>query len=213
LICRIDAGKWSTELGRRTQQFGFRFSYADNTIEEAPAIPDYFASLIDRLCEATDAGGEPVLSRRPNQIIVNEYTPGQGINPHIDRDLFEDGIVSVSLLSDIQMLFDSDLSHAGRRTVIETDPQQTLQVQPITDSMVPVWLDRRSLVVMRGESRYKWSHEIPARAHDSKNGRIVCRKRRVSITFRVVKKQHAAPKPKAKAPAKPPPAKSSGAET
>ena len=66
--------------------------------------------------------------QRPNQLIVNEYTPGQGIHAHIDRDLFEDGIVAISLLSDIQMIFDSDLSHTGRTNVIETDPQQKMQV-------------------------------------------------------------------------------------
>ena len=68
--------------------------------------------------------------------------------------------------------------------------------------MVPVWLDRRSLIVMRDESRYKWSHEIPARAHDSKNGRIVRRQRRISVTFRRVK-NYCKPRPKSGKQAKP----------
>ena len=42
--------------------------------------------------------------QRPNQLIVNEYMPGQGIHAHIDRDLFEDGIVATSLLSNIRYL-------------------------------------------------------------------------------------------------------------
>eukprot|EP00667_Euglena_gracilis_P015900 EG_transcript_16573 len=189
LLGCIDQQKWANDLVRRTQQYGYTFCYATGNLDAAEPIPAYYDTLIDRLCKVLDTNGQPVFPQRPNQLIVNEYTPGQGINPHIDRDLFEDGIVIVSLLSDIQMVFDSDLSHVGRVNVIETDPQQRLQVQPLTDTMVPVWMERRSLVVLKGESRYKWSHEIPARAHDSKNGRMVRRKRRVSVTFRVVRRQ------------------------
>ena len=39
-------------------------------------------------------------------MIVNEYEPGQGINPHIDNtNLFRDTIVSVSLGSPTIMIF------------------------------------------------------------------------------------------------------------
>lgn len=39
-----------------------------------------------------------------NQLIINEYNPGQGINPHIDNPiLFSSPIVSLSLGSDCIM--------------------------------------------------------------------------------------------------------------
>ena len=44
-----------------------------------------------------------------DQMIVNEYEPGQGINPHIDNTtLFRDTIVSVSLGSPTVMVFEKD---------------------------------------------------------------------------------------------------------
>lgn len=46
-------------------------------------------------------------SRRPlfNQMIVNSYSPGQGIRAHVDLASFADGIVSVSLHSPVVMDF------------------------------------------------------------------------------------------------------------
>lgn len=41
-----------------------------------------------------------------DQLIVNEYEPGQGINPHIDNiKLFKSDIASLSLGSDCIMIF------------------------------------------------------------------------------------------------------------
>ena len=48
----------------------------------------------------------------------------------------------------------------------------------------PLFLARRSLVVMSGEARYDWRHAIPARKSDRHMGLIVSRGRRVSLTFR-----------------------------
>lgn len=50
-----------------------------------------------------------------------------------------------------------------------------------TGRKVDVWLDRRGLVVMRGEARRKWQHEI-VRGRKSGKGDGW---RRVSLTFRV----------------------------
>ncbi len=42
-----------------------------------------------------------------DQLIVNEYQPGQGISPHIDnKTLFSDIIVSLSLGSNAVMIFE-----------------------------------------------------------------------------------------------------------
>jgi alkylated DNA repair dioxygenase AlkB len=41
-----------------------------------------------------------------NQLIINEYEPGQGINPHVDNTtLFTDTVVSLSLGSEAIMNF------------------------------------------------------------------------------------------------------------
>ena len=61
---------------------------------------------------------------------------------------------------------------------------------------VPVWLPRRSLLVMRGAARYCWSHGITPRHYDTLPGRelglqlegltLIDRDVRVSLTFRSV---------------------------
>ena len=52
--------------------------------------------------------------------------------------------------------------------------------------MVPILLEPRSLVVMRGPARYEWTHGIPKRKQDIFNGQTLIRERRLSITFRNV---------------------------
>ena len=45
-----------------------------------------------------------------------------------------------------------------------------------------VLIEKESLYIMSGESRYKWKHEIKQRKYD--NG--IPRKRRISVTFRKI---------------------------
>jgi alkylated DNA repair dioxygenase AlkB len=42
------------------------------------------------------------------------------------------------------------------------------------------------LLILSGEARYDWTHEIPARKSDVINGARQPRTRRVSLTFRTV---------------------------
>lgn len=51
-----------------------------------------------------------------------------------------------------------------------------------------VVLPRRSLIIMTGEARYCWQHAITHRRTDKINGRMVKRQRRVSLTFRRVRR-------------------------
>jgi hypothetical protein len=51
---------------------------------------------------------------------------------------------------------------------------------------VPVWLPPRSLLVLRGEARYEWSHGIAPRKLDRVGGQLTRRGTRVSLTFRRV---------------------------
>ena len=102
----------------------------------------------------------------PSQAIINEYLPGQGISAHIDHPmLFHDPIVSLSLGSPCVMMFSKE------------------------DLKIPVLLPQRSLVILSGDSRWKWKHCIPARKFDEFAGRKIVRNRRVSVTFRSVKKK------------------------
>ncbi|WP_301183733.1 alpha-ketoglutarate-dependent dioxygenase AlkB [Rhizobium sp. X9] len=101
----------------------------------------------------------------PDQVIANEYLPGQGISAHVDCvPCFDDTIVSISLLSACEMVF-RDLRGPA---------------------MCGVLLQPRSGVLLRDSGRYGWTHEIPAGKSDIVNGIKVLRSRRISLTFRKV---------------------------
>lgn len=153
LLSHIDASEWNTSLKRRTQHYGYEYNYTSkDALKPTTPIPEWCTFLIDRLD----------LSVRPDQMIVNEYNPGQGIAAHIDHPrVFGDTIVSVSLGSPVIM--DMTLKRDGLHE--------------------EVTLPRRSALILKGDARYKWYHGIAARRSD--HG--VERQRRVSLTFRKMK--------------------------
>ena len=76
----IDASEWSHEIGRRVQHYGFRYDYSRRTsgrTEPAAPFPAWATAAAERLEDVF--GGT-----RPEQCIVNEYLPGQGIGMHAD---------------------------------------------------------------------------------------------------------------------------------
>ena len=156
LLQAIDKERWSHKLSRRTQHYGYIYDYKrGSSYAKTTPIPHWCDFLIDRLVDKN------VLARRPNQMIINEYMPGQGIAPHIDDpSSFDDGIVSVSLGSPIYMDFIGDKKRKE------------------------VYLPRRSMFSLHKQARYLWKHGIAARKYDHK----IMRKRRVSLTFRIMKR-------------------------
>jgi alkylated DNA repair dioxygenase AlkB len=151
---------WSNDLARRVQHFGFRYNYKLRAVSAADRVPDappIIQALGERL---VDLG---YFTSQPDQIIVNEYQPGQGISPHIDRETcFGSSVASLSLGSDAVMDFRSP-SAAGA-----------------------VLLRARSLVVLMDDARYSWQHSIAQRRNDEIAGLELTRRRRVSLTFRTV---------------------------
>jgi alkylated DNA repair dioxygenase AlkB len=51
-------------------------------------------------------------------------------------------------------------------------------------------LEPRSLLIMTGEARYKWTHGIPKADTDEWNGKLIPRSRRVSLTYRTIVKEY-----------------------
>ena len=96
---------WSHELSRRVQHFGYRYNYKLRALSAADRIaelPETIRALGRRL---VDLG---YFASAPDQVIVNEYEPGQGISPHVDRQTcFGSAVASLSLASDIVMEFRS----------------------------------------------------------------------------------------------------------
>ena len=162
LLATIDGLPWLGDLRRRVQHYGYRYDYTRRGIDRdlyLGPLPEWAAALAGRL---RAAGHTP---RDLDQLIVNEYVPGQGIAPHVDcAPCFADTVVALSLGSSCVMTF-------SRRD--GSDPVERL-------------LEPGSLLVMRDEARYEWRHAIPARKTDVHEGRRLARGRRVSLTYRTV---------------------------
>lgn len=118
-------------------------------------LPDWVQELAQRLY---DRG---LFKPLPDRALANEYLPGQGISTHSDYLDTGDTVASLSLGSSVVM----DFARGGVK--------------------LPVWLERRSVVVMRGVARYEWTHGIARRKSDKVATSTVPRSRRVSLTFRV----------------------------
>jgi alkylated DNA repair dioxygenase AlkB len=162
LLHGIDNQTWMNELKRRVQHYGYRYDYKAKAIDQTMRLgllPHWSEEIVTRLVK------QKLIKEKPDQLIVNEYQPGQGIAAHIDCiPCFEDGISIISLLSPCLMEF----------THKKTGSIQTVLLQPC------------SCLILQLESRYEWTHAIRARKNDVWNGIKYPRKRRISLTFRKV---------------------------
>ena len=161
-LARIDERQWLNDLKRRVQHYGFKYDYRARKVNHDMRIGE-LPEWLNRLSKKLYKDGH--MPEVADQVIVNEYLPGQGISSHIDCEpCFKDTIVSLSLGSDCVMDFTN-----------KSDKKK-----------IPVWLAPRSLVVLSGEARDTWLHGISARKSDEWDGQKYERKRRVSLTFRKV---------------------------
>lgn len=162
LIATIDQQLWLTDLKRRVQHYGWRYDYRAKRIDPSSrigALPEWIAEHAMRLHR------DGLIASEPDQVIINEYLPGQGIASHIDCEpCFGETVISLSLGSVCVMNF----THAR------------------TKQHVPLLMERGSLVVMEGEARHDWKHGILPRKADDFGGQRIERGRRLSLTFRTV---------------------------
>jgi len=117
----------------------------------------------------------PSQPTQARQVILNLYTPGEGISPHIDLlKRFGDGIISVSLGSGCVMRFakasNSELEdHGPGRTSILDEPTHTTDAYEDGSKrpdIYDLYLPERSVIVLSSDARFKWTHEIEKRKSD-----------------------------------------------
>jgi alkylated DNA repair dioxygenase AlkB len=160
LLEAIDSEPWLTDLKRRVQHYGYRYDYKAHKVDSSMylgELPLWAKPLADHL--TTD--GHMAI---PEQLIVNEYEPGQGISAHIDCiSCFGPVICSLSLGSSC-----------------------VLRLSAVDGGEHSLLLEWCSLLVLAGQSRSDWRHAIPGRKSDRYLDRVIPRKRRVSLTFRTV---------------------------
>lgn len=160
LMAEIDGQTWVVDYDRRLQYYGYRneleapYDLIPFPVPMPPLIRKLSESLVER----------EIVSLQPDQVIINEYSPGEGLRPHKDRNYFENQICGVNLGSGCVMRF---IKIAG-------------------GDVVDVEMPRRAVYVMQDEARYKWHHSMPPRKKDVVDGAVKHRERRLSITYRKV---------------------------
>ncbi len=162
-VQRVDAAtnEWRNDLSRRVQHYGWRYDYKGRAITpdmHLGALPDWLDDVAQTLYKRTG-----FFDRVPEQVIVNEYQPGQGIAMHIDHPGFGPTVCTVSLLDDWEMDFSGNWKDKS-----------------------PALLQRGSCVLLTGESRSVWQHGIAPRKSEPLAAGQRSRKRRLSLTFRTV---------------------------
>ena len=156
LLKLIDIKEWNLDLKRRTQHYGYKYDYTARSIDSSYYLGE-MPYWVDELCSKLYGAGTFI--GKPDQVIINEYMPGQGIASHIDCvPCFTNTVCSLSLGSGYMM----DLTNGN----VEKS----------------IYLEPRSLLILKGDARYKWKHGIASRKSD--HG--VKRQRRISLTFRKV---------------------------
>ena len=183
LVRHIDSMDWANHWQRRTQYYGRRYLPTDDTEHRAKARDRFLASgTVDHLPwwamkyrERLVEHG--VFEHHPNQMGINEYLPGQGIAPHVDYHGGE--VVSITLITGCVMDFERVESDAA------VAPAEELPMFS-GPSEASMWLPPRSMVVLKGEARSRWTHGIARRKKDVVSGRVIPRGRRISVTFRYI---------------------------
>ena len=163
LLDTIDKHDWLEDLKRRVQHYGYKYDYKARKVNRDMRIgnlPEWLKRLSQKL------HNDGYMEKVPDQVIINEYEPGQGISAHIDCEpCFGDTIVSLSLNSSCIMDF---------------------TYKDMKEKKISYLLEPKSLIVLSGDARNKWLHGIAARKTDMWKGEKIERKRRVSLTFRNV---------------------------
>ena len=171
---------WRTDLSRRTMHFGGSYclmpskasspSPTKPQILQAPSIPNELNWILQRM---VDNGIFPP-NQKPQYCIVNEYTGSLGISAHTENFQFSEPVVGLSLLSACPIRF-HELLEPYDGSVRSGKAGKARKTGRVVDVEMP----GRSLLVMSGQSRWRWQHEIVRNG----KGRGLGWKR-VSLTFR-----------------------------
>ncbi|XVF21949.1 hypothetical protein REPUB_Repub12eG0133200 [Reevesia pubescens] len=178
----LNEGWFTEDSHNQAMRFGHLPAWAtelSNSIREAVVLGDHVS-------ESTGFNGgteacllpSDLLWREPlfDQLIVNVYHPGEGICAHVDLMRFEDGIAIVSLESSCVMHF---TRVEGGPDIVEHGEKHPTIIN------IPVLLTPGCLVLMSGEARYLWKHEINRKpGFQMWEGQELIQEKRISLTLR-----------------------------
>eukprot|EP00929_Paragymnodinium_shiwhaense_P053635 TRINITY_DN26863_c0_g1_i1.p1 TRINITY_DN26863_c0_g1~~TRINITY_DN26863_c0_g1_i1.p1 ORF type:complete len:884 (-),score=243.48 TRINITY_DN26863_c0_g1_i1:316-2967(-) len=170
---------WSKEFGWRStvQPRAARRPAAEAGEEEMPQS-GILATLAARFQEREAPWCKELRGFDPNNANVNDYHRKEGHRLHMhwdDRGIFEDRLLSLSLLGDATMSF----ADSGRSN-LRGGPESGLDKDGRRSACLRVRLPRRSLLLLRGAARYEWQHGIPEPTDFAADRRIAVIFRRVT---------------------------------
>jgi alkylated DNA repair protein alkB family protein 6 len=179
--------KWTQLSNRRLQNWG-GVPHTKGMMTEP--IPKWLSDCCSKISSLGVFG-----DRSPNHVLVNEYTPGQGIMPHQDGPLYHPIVTTISLGSHTLLDFYKSVSEAGgQHADASYDSRYTCSLL----------LEPCSLLILQSDMYTRYLHGIAQRRQDvlselrvvncSRLGRplpddaILDRSTRVSLTIRHVPK-------------------------
>lgn len=71
---------------RSVTHYGYEFLYGSNNIDKSNPLKNKIPSVCDTMIEKMVNGG--LMLNRPDQLTVNQYEPGQGINKTLSNVFF-----------------------------------------------------------------------------------------------------------------------------
>lgn len=169
-------------MNRRLQNWGGIPHPKGMIAEEIPPWLQNYLNRIDNL--------QLMNGKVPNHVLVNEYSPGQGIMPHVDGDLFYPTITTITCGSHTVLNF---------RENVDMDNMDEMKA-PSTFSLL---VERRSLLVVQKDMYENFLHSIDEAYADSVTsdianlnfcsrvyvpGDVIERQTRISLTIRHVPK-------------------------
>jgi len=125
------------EAKRKTESFGYDYSFENRQLSKGKDIPEVFEPLIRRVADFIALTPSAIA-----ELLVTEYPPGAVINWHRDAPPFKT-IIGISLLEDCIFKFRPHDKALQERKAIRSIP-----------------IERRSLYVIDGAARSAWQHSI-----------------------------------------------------
>ena len=121
---------------RRVAHYGYYYSYDRSGLNEAPAMPEYLAKLVTNK-RINTVTGTSIVDKTFEQLIINEYKPGQQIAYHTDHiKQFGPVIACITIGKSVPIKF--------KYGTIE----KSVEIEP------------GSMYIMTGDARYKWQHSL-----------------------------------------------------
>ncbi|CAE7351528.1 ALKBH8 [Symbiodinium natans] len=167
LLAAIEAATWDGDnKSRRTQQYGYGFHWRhrhSNALVKLEPPRDAMPACSEAILERLVRDGH-LASSAFDQCIVNDYTGGQGIKAHRDREFFGEAVVGFSLRD--RAIMDFRCIRSGEVRAVLLEP--------------------RSVLILTKDARWSWQHAITPAPTLLWRGSTLPRGHRTSLTFRSI---------------------------